>query len=97
MSDRQALLQRINEASFAVVDITLYLDTHPTDMEALQFFKKVMKERKIALEEFEAKYEPLMVDCVNPKENNKTGFASDYPGQEHWTWADGPIPWDNVE
>lgn len=35
MSDRQALLQKINEASFAVVDATLYLDTHPTDTEAL--------------------------------------------------------------
>lgn len=97
MSDRKTLLQKINEASFAVNDVTLYLDTHPTDKEALQFFKKAMNERKTAMEEYESKYEPLIVDCVNPKENNKTGFASDYPAQEHWTWGDGPIPWDNVE
>lgn len=97
MSDRQALLQKINEASFAVVDATLYLDTHPTDTEALQYFKKVMNERKTAMAEFEEKYEPLIVDCVKPNENNKTGYATDYPAKEHWTWADGPIPWDNVE
>ena len=95
MSDRQMLLQKINEASFAVNDITLYLDTHPTDTEALAYFKKAMNERKTAMKEFESKYEPLIVDCVNPCENNKTGFASDYPSTEHWTWADGPIPWDN--
>lgn len=97
MSDRKMLLQKINEASFTVNDLTLYLDTHPTDMEALQYFKKALNERKTAMEEFESQYEPLIVDCVNPKENTKTGFASDYPAQEHWTWADGPIPWDNVE
>lgn len=97
MSDRKTLLDRINNASFAVNDITLYLDTHPTDMEALQFFKKVSQERKDALKEFESQYEPLMIDCVNPAENNKIGYATDYPSIEHWTWADGPIPWDNVE
>lgn len=95
MSDRQTLLQKINEASFAVNDISLYLDTHPTDMEALQFFKKVMSERKTAMQEFESQYEPLIIDCVNPKENNKTGFETCYPAVEHWTWGDGPIPWDN--
>ena len=97
MSDRQALLQKINEASFAVVDTTLYLDTHPTDQEALQYFKMVMNQRKQALEEYESRFEPLIVDCVNPKDNNKTGYCTDYPAKEHWTWADGPIPWDNVE
>lgn len=97
MSNRNMLLQKINEASFAVNDVTLYLDTHPTDEEALAFFKKVMKERKTALEEYESQYEPLLVDCVKPKENNKTGFETDFPAMEHWTWGDGPIPWDNVE
>lgn len=56
-----------------------------------------MNERKTAMAEFEEKYEPLIVDCVKPNENNKTGYATDYPAKEHWTWADGPIPWDNVE
>lgn len=97
MSDRKMLLQKINEASFAVNDITLYLDTHPTDKDALAFFQKVMHERKTALEEFESQFEPLMVDCVNPCQNNKKGYATDYPATEHWTWADGSIPWDNVE
>lgn len=97
MSDRQVLLQKINEASFAVADVTLYLDNHPTDAEALQYFKMVMSQRKQALEEYESRFEPLIIDCVNPNENNKTGFGTDYPAEEHWTWADGKVPWDNVE
>lgn len=95
MSDRNALLNRINEASFAVNDVTLYLDTHPTDEQALAYFEQVMKERKQALQEFESKYEPLIIDCVNVEENNQTDFMTDYPNERHWTWGDGPIPWDN--
>lgn len=101
MSDRKTLLQKINEASFAVNDVTLYLDTHPTDVDALAYFGQVMKERKQALEEYESQYEPLIVDCVKTVPvseedgNNKTEFMTCYPGEQHWTWGDGPIPWDN--
>ena len=35
MYARKELLQKINEVSFAVNDITLYLDTHPCDEKAL--------------------------------------------------------------
>ena len=35
--NRNQLLQWINEVSFAVTDISLYLDTHPDDKEALAF------------------------------------------------------------
>ena len=38
MSQKQ-LLQWINMVSFAVNDITLYLDTHPDDEEALNYLK----------------------------------------------------------
>ena len=33
---RQELLQWINAVSFAVNDVTLFLDTHPDDAEALE-------------------------------------------------------------
>ena len=35
---REQLLNMVNEVSFAVDDIKLYLDTHPEDEEALAFF-----------------------------------------------------------
>ncbi len=94
MLDRAALLKEINEASFAVTDLTLYLDTHPTDKDALGFFTTCMDKRKKAMQEYEAKFEPLMVDCVNPAGNNSTNSMTNYPEEDHWTWSDGPLPWD---
>lgn len=34
---RGAMLQAVNQTSFAVVEANLYLDTHPCDMEALSY------------------------------------------------------------
>ncbi|MGN0360961.1 MAG: spore coat protein CotJB, partial [Hominisplanchenecus sp.] len=33
------MLQYINEVSFAVNDISLYLDTHPCDQEAMEYYQ----------------------------------------------------------
>ena len=40
MPDRCQLLQQINEISFVVNDLNLYLDTHPTDDKALDAFSR---------------------------------------------------------
>ena len=48
MSQKQ-LLQWINMVSFAVNDITLYLDTHPDDEEALNYLKHYKELRKQGL------------------------------------------------
>ena len=42
MPDRCQLLQQINEISFVVNDLNLYLDTHPTDDKALDAFSQAM-------------------------------------------------------
>lgn len=94
MSTRQELLKEINEASFAVNDITLYLDTHPTDEQALAYFTEMMGKRKAAMKEYESQFEPLIIDCVNPNTNNSTQSETEYAGKTHWTWADGPLPWE---
>ena len=47
--NRKQLMQWINEVSFAVTEITLYLDTHPDDEEALAFFNHFNEERQKAV------------------------------------------------
>lgn len=94
MADRQMLLKEINETSFAVMDATLYLDTHPTDEKALAYFEEVSNRRKAAMKEFEENYEPLTMHCVNTKTNNATNYETEYPNSNHWTWADGKAPWE---
>ena len=94
MPDKATLLKEINEVSFAVNDLTLYLDTHPTDTEALQHFHQFIERRKNALQEFEAHYYPLTVDCIRAENERQANKDTKYGGTSHWTWADGPAPWE---
>jgi len=45
---RQELMNRINAASFAVDDVKLFLDTHPCDKDAMEYFEKYQEMRKYA-------------------------------------------------
>ena len=51
--EQMKLFQWINMVSFALNDITLYLDTHPTDPEALAYFNHFREVRVKALKEYE--------------------------------------------
>ncbi|MCB7059768.1 spore coat protein CotJB, partial [Eggerthella lenta] len=46
MPDRCQLLKQINETSFVVNDLNLYLDTHPLDKDALDAFSQALNQRK---------------------------------------------------
>lgn len=61
--DRMQLMKEIGEASFTVNDLTLYLDTHPTDQEALKAFSEASKKRR-----------ELMEICADPVEPLTHGF-----------------------
>ena len=76
------LMKYIYEVSFALNDITLYLDTHPCDKEALEYYHKYKKQRHEAVREYEKCYGPLLNYDVNC--------------DERWTWVDGPWPWEGV-
>lgn len=75
------LMKLINEVSFAVDDIKLYLDTHPCDENARAYFEKYSRMRNEALKEYAENYGPLTVD---------TAIYSD---SEKWNWIDEPWPW----
>lgn len=78
---RKDLLRVINEASFAVNDATLYLDTHPCDSAALEYFYEYNKVRNQALKEYAKYYGPLTID---------TTVAS---CSDRWNWINEPWPW----
>ena len=54
--EQTKLFQWINMVSFAVNDIVLYLDTHPTDQEAIAYFNHFREVRTKALKEYENNY-----------------------------------------
>lgn len=85
MSDcpcRQELMERINEASFAVDDVKLFLNTHPCDEEAMEFFMKYSRIRNEAMREYATHYGPLTVDTAN------------YSCEDEWKWIEEPWPWE---
>lgn len=80
--DRKTLLQEINECSFAVNDILLYLDTHPYDMQAHAYFMEHKNRRVAALKEYAKYYGPLTID------------TADDEASESFLWVETPWPWE---
>ena len=81
---REQLLNMVNEVSFAVDDIKLYLDTHPEDEEALAFFKENVRIRNEALKKYADQYGPLTID------------TGDDTCSRQWDWVMQPWPWEGV-
>ena len=52
VKNREKLFGCITATSFVLDDLRIYLDTHPTDQEALDYWEKVSKVRKEAVEEY---------------------------------------------
>ena len=61
---RRDLLEQINRASFAVDDVKLFLDTHPCDSAALEYFHEYNKIRNQAMREYAKYYGPLTIDTT---------------------------------
>lgn len=80
---REELLSKIYEVSFAKDDIILYLDTHPYDEKAREYFDRHMEFRKKYLKEYAKLYGPLTLDTAEESEKGK------------WQWVLQPWPWEN--
>lgn len=79
-TDKKKLLDFIDEVSFAIDDVVLYLDTHPQDKQAMEYYETYRRLRHQAVEEYTRLYGPLTdenVACGN-----------------YWTWVSTPWPWE---
>ncbi len=73
------LLSELYSVSFALDDVTLYLDTHPDCAEALGCFDNLRALEKNLTDEINASYFPL------------TAAANSSCA---WEWVKGPWPWE---
>ena len=78
--NRAVLLNKILKTGFVLNDLALYLDTHPTDMNALRHYEFYQKKHEELTREYESRYGALTRKMTN--DSNK------------WTWLDGPWPWE---
>ena len=47
MTCGNTLLQKVYETGFALDEITLYLDTHPTDKQAMEYYQYIRKANRM--------------------------------------------------
>lgn len=78
------LLNSLREISFAVVELNLFLDTHPHNMEALKLFKKLCANKEILEKEYVMKYGPLC--ACDSAENTPFEWVSE---ENKWPWQRG--------
>ena len=78
------LRRRIAAYDFALVEMNLYLDTHPCDKEALELMYAYRRKREELAETYEQHFGPYEIT------------ARDVENPDRWSWVDAPWPWENA-
>ena len=77
------LKKRIYEMDFAIYELSLYLDTHPTCKKAMELLCEYRKKRKELIAFYEERFGPYIVT------------TDDVPASGCWGWLNSPWPWEN--
>lgn len=80
MDHKQQLLNDIGIVDFVLVELVQFLDTHPTDREAMEYFSHYARISNQMKREFSAKYYPLTKDMAECS--------------TEWKWGSAPLPWE---
>ena len=82
MSKRE-LKRRIYELDFAIHELVLFLDTHPTNKKAMELLCEYRKIREELVKVYENRFGPYVV------------ISDDVKPEGCWEWLKGPWPWEN--
>lgn len=74
------LLLDLQAVDFVLVELNLYLDTHPTDRKAIEQYNFYAQKKQQLKQQFDAKFGPLQ------------GYGNSY-SKEPFEWGDAPWPW----
>ena len=80
MGNREQLLRDIGIADFMVTELVLFLDTHPGDCNAMEYFNHYNRIKNQMEKEFSQKYFPLNVGLTECSKD--------------WSWGAAPLPWE---
>lgn len=75
---KSELMRKIQGLAFAKTETELYLDCHPDNREALEYYRKINDELDSYILEYSNKFGPIK--------------ASDAYGK-NWTWVGNSWPW----
>lgn len=82
MNEKAKLKKQIHSLDFALYELVLFLDSHPTSRKAMELMEKYRMRREELVEEFERKFGKYIVTL------------KDVPTSDRWQWLDSPWPWD---
>lgn len=78
--NRERLMREIMAADFSIIDLNLYLDTHPNDLRAIMLRNNFIN-RSVSLRyEYERLYGPINAQLS--------------PSSCPWQWIKSPWPWE---
>lgn len=75
---RDEMLEKIKCLNFSIIELSLYLDTHPNDDKALCLHRRYCKEFKELKDKYQKVYGPLSI----------------YFPCNKWRWLEEPWPWE---
>lgn len=75
---RETLMNKIQSINFTVIELGLYLDTHPNDQKALYFHNQRANELRMLTDCYQKMYGPLSILCPC----------------DQWRWLEEPWPWE---
>ena len=75
---REKMLKEIKSLQFAIIELSLYLDTHPEDERALCLHRRYARELKEIEDKYQKVYGPLTINFPCNK----------------WRWIEEPWPWE---
>ena len=84
VSERCKLLDKITKLDFMALDLQLYLNTNPADLNAIEMYNSCIAGCQAAREKYEANYGPMTAF-------RSEGAICDQTGE--WAWNTGPWPW----
>ncbi|OFI05472.1 CotJB protein [Clostridium acetireducens DSM 10703] len=80
-NQRNALLRQIQELEFAAVELNLYLDNNPNNINALRDYNCITEDLMAAKKKYEMMFGPL----------TNFGYAK---SKAPWQWVNEPWPWE---
>ncbi len=84
--NREEMMSSLAAISFAINDLTLYLDTHPDCPKGTALFHQLLEQRLSLLSEFAGKFYPL----------TQTSMVTGNYDKHQYGWCEGPMPWEGA-
>lgn len=84
--NREEMMSQLSAVSFAINDLTLYLDTHPDCPNGLALFYQLLEQRLTLLSDFAREFYPL----------TQTSMVTGDYDHNQYGWSEGPMPWEGA-